>query len=864
MKALQFVYTSCRQGMGSGSGFQTYSYSQGLTEEERRELERITVYIPPMNLPPQPTGAEIDASFPISMGYFQLQTGRFGVFQSRYTGRDFSGRFGNYLAHAFVLESGFFPFNPAYLWRSDLFWTQLNQTDDQSSDKPDLLPPLDVTQLAERLTLDDATVMAYIEEHHAQRLPKMVNAVIENQHNQRRLILGCEAEDASMLCAAIYLAFPPRCSAHLSFNTYTIDPAGTNALICGTSLDGGRFAFTNGQRDFEFYVFQGPDDSESDVAAAHSYVQAVEQSIELSLDNLLDVHNFFDTFQFDGLDPDIDSGYDLYLLRAIGVDELDEDRLIQALSFAERYGSSDALIEFAESLDSVLADLVHSVTESGAVTLGRFLFKTSLATSEDKHFQRACRFYLDVVHRSIFLETNGSAVAFNRSILETAREKPRQFIAQLIETTTLNRFQRDLKTSAQSVCIIQIFCDALESLGLGGTFLEQQKDLQTFFAACFRKAAANADDLLTCLNRISVFREVFPRLVQRIYKHTFTDQTSRFGSCLAQCLVENPGQVAPMRHYLEESDCLELLFAEYEYLLGKSSDAVAWFFDYQQTAFAKLPNFREAYYSQAATLCMQRLKAGEIVAWCTRILKNHQFLNADTLKVIFGELEKNLSFRSARDLESLSLPVDQLLKIKDQREVVTRPDVLSLLHFGQRFTSSGYRLPDLEDDKHLAEDLSLLPEDQYRVLMDWLMPAGLQMVKQPSDYQTLLRFISNGKRREVLEKHLIGFLMRVGKGNQNEVGAFVTFLEYVLAKGRYSEPYARFRPQIGEALVRVLWKLGQRRRDALEHAMRKNGLAGPERRAWNILLDEVDKKEANSISGRTKRFFKNVFSKSKE
>lgn len=75
MKLLQFIYTSCRRGLSAGSGFQTHAMSEGITEEERVELERITVYVPPMDLTSQPNGEEI-ASFPVAFSFFRLESGR--------------------------------------------------------------------------------------------------------------------------------------------------------------------------------------------------------------------------------------------------------------------------------------------------------------------------------------------------------------------------------------------------------------------------------------------------------------------------------------------------------------------------------------------------------------------------------------------------------------------------------------------------------------------------------------------------------------------------------------------------------------------------------------------------------------------
>ena len=44
MKVLQLIYTSCKKGMSGDAGFGTYSMSEGISNEEKREIEGIVAY----------------------------------------------------------------------------------------------------------------------------------------------------------------------------------------------------------------------------------------------------------------------------------------------------------------------------------------------------------------------------------------------------------------------------------------------------------------------------------------------------------------------------------------------------------------------------------------------------------------------------------------------------------------------------------------------------------------------------------------------------------------------------------------------------------------------------------------------------
>ncbi|MFC9143441.1 GTPase-associated protein 1-related protein [Streptomyces bacillaris] len=100
----QLHYTSAPPGP-DGSGFRFTALTPGLPQSVLREAEQLIGYEPPRNAPARPSAAELD-SFPRAFSYSELSDGSRLLARTVYTGADYSGRWGNFHAHAVHLAPG--------------------------------------------------------------------------------------------------------------------------------------------------------------------------------------------------------------------------------------------------------------------------------------------------------------------------------------------------------------------------------------------------------------------------------------------------------------------------------------------------------------------------------------------------------------------------------------------------------------------------------------------------------------------------------------------------------------------------------------------------------------------------------------
>jgi hypothetical protein len=123
----QLYYTSCEHGLGGYSGYQFNAVTPGVSPAVMREVEDRTHYQPPGWLL---TGPRADApdGYPVAFSYGTSDaTDAVITAQVVSAGTDYSGRPGNYFAHALVTdtpERDFGPLLPVELWHAQLWQRQ--------------------------------------------------------------------------------------------------------------------------------------------------------------------------------------------------------------------------------------------------------------------------------------------------------------------------------------------------------------------------------------------------------------------------------------------------------------------------------------------------------------------------------------------------------------------------------------------------------------------------------------------------------------------------------------------------------------------------------------------------------------------
>ncbi|MFG3404929.1 GTPase-associated protein 1-related protein [Streptomyces sp. NPDC048142] len=226
----QLHYTSAPPGP-DGSGFRFTALTPGLPHAVLREAEQIIGYEPPRNAPSRPTEVELK-SFPRAFSYSELSDGSRLLARTVYTGADYSGRWGNFHAHAVHVAPGQrLPDGalPVSAWESPGWATATPE-----GDAPPALAALPPSPL-----LDPAGLVAFA----ASREPWLATVFTDLQRQTEDetapqvVIVERDTADVARWVALASAALPRGAAHRLTFTTYTRRPHLAGQRIIGVLPD---------------------------------------------------------------------------------------------------------------------------------------------------------------------------------------------------------------------------------------------------------------------------------------------------------------------------------------------------------------------------------------------------------------------------------------------------------------------------------------------------------------------------------------------------------------------------------------------------------------------------------------------------
>ena len=346
MEALQYIYTSWKNGDSTEKGYMIYSRSEGISEAECSAIKDAMQYLAPKELTLTPTPQEIADVFPYAFSYFILPTGRGCVAQSTYLGKDYSGRYGNYIIYALIFDINDLPCRPAEFFAEPYIKTAMT---DEELNAPSPVPPLPSLHISEYASvINDEQLNEFLfdkEEEFAQ----LISMILASQDAGIPFYLNDSCENLVLWSAAMQRILPPRIAKKFTFNTYIGDhefmrsqrarEEGLNFQLIGVRPDANYFNYateckSNRQNVMDFiggYMTQG--------IVPTNYAQAMASSITFDCEEVDSFGEFVDSTSFNEINSHLQDAYLYYLLLRNDEFDFTEENLKAILSFGSTYCS---------------------------------------------------------------------------------------------------------------------------------------------------------------------------------------------------------------------------------------------------------------------------------------------------------------------------------------------------------------------------------------------------------------------------------------------------------------------------------------------------------------------------------------------
>ncbi|MCX4626869.1 GTPase-associated protein 1-related protein [Streptomyces sp. NBC_01443] len=236
MNLAQMHYTSAPPGP-DGSGFRFTAVSPGVPASLLREAEQLIGYEPPRDAPPRPSPDQLGA-FPQALSLNVLADGSRLLARSVYTGADYSGRWGNFHAHAVHLPQPADPDRPAEWPLPITSWGSRQWAADSPPVGAPVPPlasvpapgPLDVGALAAFVTARGRWLAGFFAD---------VRRLVEDPAAPQLVLVEQDSEAVAWWILLACSVLPHRRGQWLTFTTYTRRPQLARQQIIGVVPEDG-------------------------------------------------------------------------------------------------------------------------------------------------------------------------------------------------------------------------------------------------------------------------------------------------------------------------------------------------------------------------------------------------------------------------------------------------------------------------------------------------------------------------------------------------------------------------------------------------------------------------------------------------
>ena len=860
IEALQLYYTSCKHGISGYAGFQIRAISKGITPEEKRTLERLGMYEPPRNMLSEPSHEDIQDSFPKAFRSIFLATGKLAVVRSVYAGQDYTGRWGNYFAHALVLKK-----SVSDLWPIDLYewenWKEQLSADEDTPEASTVLPLIAVQPDTDAYSFTELQEFLQEDSSRTGRLADMIRAVLLHKSTSRKLVIKEELESVGLFwVACLQKAFSPACQKELGCSTYQFEPRSCQAV--NVTLHETDFVLGETERLYQFYVFDFHENTFSEITRKKDdYADTVVGWMSRTPELLQEFHKFSTQFDCSTLDETLLSMLRLFQLYKGDKDFLPQNELISTLEFVRLHSKPDAFEETAHIITSSAQSLVRAEDPVCMKELVIFFISCLDIRAREQYIDSICSVLVRMFDHALLqnnLAIYEQAVKLRIQITQKVPTFDQDFSEAFLADEHLGLINSNISSRPEKILAVTM----KELVAAVQVNEPTENEYENAKVTAFIEAVTSAT--VPNLNRLSwLFKTSLndPYTTSRIFyiiSRLDLDKDSRknLAGLFAETLSdkEQKYRITVIEYLKPEKSAWPLLYEDWRKCIDKKKrKRISAHSKYCQ----RILNDDSAYTRKAKVELAEELwgklsekeqcKQAELWIHEEQIEKFSVALVQD----IFLRASEKISF-NPKDTSSEQLSQQLLLRFKKVTPSShNTPYRLKLREAVRNLYAENTSVLDTAMLSELHDILKQMDKKTYKEFIERYLPKVLYAAENAAQHGTILRYIFIHLYNDIFQNIYLSFIT---KGSRKDIGsATKAALTFWLLFSSEHEEYVLLSPLDKGALHGFVLRLMKLHKDAyfelIEQMENNQNLTHEARQAWNKLRNAAEAKRNSTISG---------------
>lgn len=757
MGIAQLFYTSCKNGMSNGMGFQTFSMSKSITEEEKSEIESYCTYIPPDGLPTQPSEEEIHRLFPVALSSFRLKTGKYCICCSTYTGKDYSGRYGNYFSHVLISENEW-PFYPIELYGSSVFRSFLSK-DEEESEEMEYLPELEKIPLGNVIDFD--SISLFLKDSLQKRRKNLVDlmqSALAYSKEKKRIVFSDVKNANPFWIGAVQMSLPIRAAQNFSFTTYCYNPEDVNYMLCGIDANGSRANFNDRQKLYKYNVYNFAGEYNSDVVYKSSFIKRVEIGYTVSKEVFLPLLAFIGEFEYCTFDEDIDDCVTLFNIIKNGVKNLQCEDVRKAVDFAARYKSIRAFKIIFNEISPLLEKISTETNSEIAEIITVFLFKIGKQLENEEYIRYSYEFFFNCIRN---LAANSKENDFDclMKLYGNVRSNKilteKEFTEFSLGSVRIKQIQNDMKNFSineakfyfcsiiEDTIIFNNNCGSSNGKNLFGIKTDEDTKMTLLLNNCLKTVITSCKDTSEVLLYFKDNYESISKIILKAYMiNNYLYKDSRLTEELVSFTVQNGQKDDNWKRRIYGEMCrlpdgFDFLFLVYKYEIRENGYKIDFFINYCYEVFDFFHKYRDSKFSDALKFYLMSCSVRNVLLEDYKKVIGYidrsslmKCIDKDVFQELISDFEEKISIEDAKKEEA---SVERILELKNAYGIKTPESITELLYIGNRIGG-----PDTSSRENLLKNFVVnfdnMSVDRYESYLNWIMPQVCLYINDYTDH----------------------------------------------------------------------------------------------------------------------------------